>query len=165
MQKRLFHAVFVMVLLIVLIGIPMVTHFDVFGAQTSYDATSSASVKLPDQPSGDFVILINMSLHKDTVAEWESFFKDEEFAVIFEDIRCMVASGDTAGLQLAERFQAQLPENQMQIHTENPTLLVSKAEAGYIDVAVFSREMADVLQLKPQEELSGIAVVEVSGGN
>lgn len=69
------------------------------------------------------------------------------------------------GILLAERMQAQLPENQMRLRSENPTLLVSKAEAGYIDVAVFSKEMADALKLKSSGQLEGVAVITVKGGD
>ena len=69
------------------------------------------------------------------------------------------------GILLAERMQAQLPENQMRLRSENPTLLVSKAEAGLIDVAVFSKEMAGALKLKSSGQMEGIAVITVKGGD
>ena len=57
---------------------------------------------------------------------------------------------------------AQLPENQMQLSTEDPTLLVSKAENGYIDMAVFSKEMADALKLSVSND--DISVIHIHGG-
>ena len=50
----------------------------------------------------------------------------------------------------------------MTLREENPTLLVSKAENGYIDVAIFSKEMADSLNLAPNKELT--RVIEIYGG-
>ena len=146
-----------------MLGVPSAVYLDLFSGKAP-DAVSQASMKLPDQPSGDFIVLIKTSLHEDTIGDWCSFFNDD-YAVIFDDISCTVAQGDAGGLQLAQRYQAQLPENQMTIREENAALLVSKAEAGYIDVAVFSREMADMLGLAPKEDLDGITVLEISGGS
>ena len=72
--------------------------------------------------------------------------------------------GAVSGVQLAQRFQAQLPENQMRLRTENATLLVSKIEAGRLDAAVLSLEMAEALQLRP-EILNGVTVITVTGGD
>lgn len=159
------HIGLVLVLLFLTAGLPILTHFDVFGGQDAADAVSQASVALPDQPSGAFVVLINNSLHPDTMEDWKAFFTDaDELPVIFENISCIVAEGDANGRQLAERFQIQLPENQMTLREENPTLLVSKAEAGLLDVAVFSKEMAEALKLAPAEQLNGLTVIELTGG-
>ena len=154
------HGALVAGLLFLLAGLPILTHFH-FGAD-GQDAVSGASIPLPDQPSGDFVVLVNTAAHSGTLDAWRSFFMDEDFPVIFEDIRCLAAEGDPTGQQLAERYLAQLPENQMKLRTENATLLASKAEAGYIDVAIFSREMAEALQLAPDAEL--VTIIEISGG-
>lgn len=164
--ERFGHVGLVILLLGILLGIPFAIHYNELVIRDSTDAVTQASIPLPDQPSGEFVVLIKTSLHEDAIEDWKDFFHDEEFAVIFEDIECMVADGDSAGMQMAERYQAQLPENQMRLRTENPTLLVSKAETGYIDVVVFSREMAEALKLAPENELTDVTVIEVSdGGN
>lgn len=163
LPKILFHTGFVLILLIMLIGIPVLTHFDVFRMKNDSDAVSGASVKLPDQPSGEFIVLLNRSLHEDTAADWKKFFTGEELAVIFDDINCIAAEGDITGIQLAERFQAQLPENQMKLRTENATLLASKAENHYIDAAVFSKEMAEAIQLS-ETKMKNMIVIKVSGG-
>lgn len=147
--------------IILLVLLPLLTHFDLFSDTAETDAVSSATLPLPDQPSGSFVVLINTERHKDTLDDWETFFRDEDFVVIFEDISCLTAKGDAAGQQLAERFRAQLPENQMQLRVEDGTLLASKAEAGAIDVAVFSLEMARYLQLGEAGTLSGVTVIEI----
>ena len=52
----------------------------------------------------------------------------------------------------------------MRLRTENATLLVSKIEAGWLDAAVLSREMAEALQLRP-EALQGVTVIRVTGGD
>jgi len=136
----------------------------VYGKEKEIDAVSSASVKLPDAPSGDFLVLINSDLHRDTLESWKSFFGDEEYDVIFDDINCIAARGDAAGIQFAKRALALLPENQMSLRTEDPTLLASKAEAGYIDVVIMSREMADAMRLKRGGALPNVAFIEICEG-
>lgn len=158
--RRIGHGALVAGLLFLLAGLPILTHFR-FGADSQADAVSGASIPLPDQPSGEFIVLVNTKAHAGTLEAWKSFFLDEDFPVIFEDIHCLAAEGDPTGQQLAERYLAQLPENQMKLRTENATLLVSKAETGYIDVAILSREMAEALKLSPDAEL--VTVIEVSG--
>ena len=153
----------VICILFLLAGLPIWMFLGSYFSGEAADSVSSASIELPDQPSGDFIVLINSSRHKDSLQEWRSFFTDDDFPIIFEDVKCLVSDGDATGRQMAERYQLQLPENQMTLRSENGTLLVSKAEAGIIDVAVFSREMADYLKLSPDE--SKVAVINVSGGN
>lgn len=164
-KKIILHIAFSLLLLIFIVGLPAAFNFDFFSGSDSVDTVSGASVKLPDQPSGEFIVLINRSLHDESLNDWISFFKDEDFVVIFDDINCIAAEGDTAGFQLAQRYQAQLPENQMKLRTENPALLISKVENGCIDAAVFSQEMAEALKLAPEEKMKGITVVKVTGGN
>ena len=163
--QRLGHRLFVLVLLGFLVGLPCATHSYIFRSKTDADVVSGATMKLPEQPSGEFVILINESLHGDTLSDWQKFFSGEDLPVIFDDISCLTAEGDVTGILLAERMQAQLPENQMRLRSENPTLLVSKAEAGLIDVAVFSKEMADALKLNSSGQMEGVAVITVKGGD
>ena len=161
LRRIIGHTGLVVCMLFLLVGLPILTHVRLDAGQTA-DAVSSASIALPDQPSGDFVVLINTKLHADTLDAWRSFFLEEDFPVIFEDVRCIAAEGDATGQQLAERYLAVLPENQMTLRTENPTLLASKAEAGYIDIAIFSREMADALKLSPNT--NRVTVIEIAGG-
>lgn len=146
-RDRCLHAGLVILILGLLAVVPVATHFDVFGGGNDADAVSQASVVIPDQPSGEYLVLINAERHEDTLDEWEAFFTGDELAVIFEDISVLTARGDTPGEQMAERYMAQLPENQMTMRSEDATLLVSKVEAGYFDVAVFSAEMAASLSL------------------
>ena len=159
--KALGHAAAVAGACLLLVGQPLYACFG-GGGGLGLDGVSQASLALPDQPSGEFLVLVNTQRHQGTMDQWRSFFLDEDdFEVIFEDVYCMAAAADGPGSQLAERYQAQLPENQMRLTLEDATLLASKAEAGYIDVAVFSREMADALKLTPGDD---VTVIEIGGG-
>lgn len=109
----------------------------------SVDAVSGASVEVPDQPSGTFVILIRNDRHPLSMEDWTNFFQEKEVGVIMEDLSCLVDRGDPLGQEAANRYQLRLAENQMTVRQENGTLLVSKAEAGLFDVIILSREMAD----------------------
>ncbi len=108
------------------------------------DAVSSASIIL-DQPSGNYIILINRELHQDedNLDQWITFFSGGEILYIFEDISCSVANADLSGLELAKSFQSKLPENQMQIITEDATLLMSRADEGLYDIIIMSAEFAE----------------------
>ena len=156
------HVIIVVLAATLLAGLPIARNFDLFAGGGS-DAVTQATVELPDQPSGDFIVLLNTSMHEDTLDDWTAFFTGADMPVIFEDISCITAKGDVTGEQLAERFQLQLPENQMQLRSEDATMLASKAEAGYIDAAVFSSEMADAIGLSV-EDRSGVTVIRVQGG-
>ena len=80
-----------------------------------------------------------------------------------DDVACLAAQGDATGVQLAERFQARLAENQMTVRTINPTLLASRADAGVYDVVIVSEEMADALTLSTAYERAETAVITVRG--
>ena len=129
------------------------------------DVVSSASVALPDQPSGEFLVLLNTGLHEDSLEDWRIFLGDpEELPIIWEDVSCLVAEGDSAGMELAERLQAELSENQLSIRTENATLLASKAESGLADMVIFSEEMAEAVGLSAETAGQAMTVFTVSGG-
>ena len=162
------HGITVCLIIFLTAGIPILRYAEDlgirFGQGGDADAVSSASVALPDQPSGEYIVAVNTALHKDSMEEWRNFFNDREFSVIFEDVDCLIPNGDGGAMQLAERFAAQLPENQMRFRTESATLVASKAEEGYIDVAIFSKEMADALSLTYQGgEDTGIEWMEIKG--
>ena len=145
-----------------LAGVPMLYVLDMSKGK-DIDAVSGASIKLPDKPSGDYIVLLNRSLHEDSVDDWIKFFRDGELNVIFDDISCITAQSDAAAVQMAERFQAQLPENQMRLRSEDATLLASKAENGCIDAAIFSKEMADLMKLRTGSD-DNIACIIIKGG-
>ena len=160
MSEKILHIALSVLSAAVIVVTPCALFFDKLDAAQP-DAVSQATMTLPDQPSGNFVVFINSSLHKDTLDDWTRFFNDE-YAVIFDDISCITASGDISGQQLAERFMAQLPENQMKVRSEDAILLASKLDAGLIDVAIFSKEMADALGINSARD--EIALINISEG-
>lgn len=128
-----------------------------------YDAVSGASVDMPDTPSGDFVVILNRDRHSRTLDEWTAFFREEEVGVIMEDLSCMTAASDPAGVQLAQRYMARLAENQMKLTVENSLLVVSRAENGLYDVIVLSKEMADAMDYSEVYLRDDALVIPVSG--
>ena len=159
------HAAAVFLALFVTLGIPSLAYVDfsaLFGGKV--DAVSGASLELPEQPSGNFVILLNRDRHKDTAEEWTTFFSGGETDVIMDDVACMAAQGDATGIQLAERFRSRLAENQMTVRQVDPTLLASRADAGAYDAVIVSAEMADALTLSTAYGRAETAVIAVSGG-
>lgn len=161
--KIALHIILSLTAAFLLVGIPGLYILDQT-AEEQPDAVSGASIKLPDKPSGDYVLLLNRSLHEDSFDDWVAFFRDGELNVIFDDINCIAALSDVDALKMADRLIAQLPENQMQLRTENPTLLVSKAENGCIDAAIFSKEFAEAMKLKADPDGS-IAYIIIKGGD
>lgn len=161
--KYLIDILLISILLFSIIGVPVIVYFS--NNKNDDMVKASASIKLPDVPSGEFIILINESMHEDTLDKWEAFFQNDEdnIVVIFEDIKCMYATGDVQAKMLAKRYQAYLPENQMEISNINPILLVSKVENRYLDIAIFSKEMADYLELK--DNIKGVKRILIKGDN
>ena len=133
----------------------------------SLDAVSGASVVL-DEPSGEFVILINKNIHTDreALSDWVRFFSDEaeddELVIIFEDISCSVAQTDAAGVEMAESLRSQLPENQMKIEKEDATLIMSRADSGLFDMILLSKEYADVYHAETAYK-DTVQVIEIKG--
>ncbi len=158
------HCFLSLVLAGAVVGVPAAVYLDVFGQGDEADAVSSASLKPVGQPSGVFYVLINETLHEDSLEDWKQFFRnDEDFPVIFDDIRCITAQGDENSTKLADRYRVQLPENQMHTRTENPVLLVSKIEQRQFDMAIISKELAEQLLLK--DNIPHVTVVEITGGD
>lgn len=144
-QKILKHFGIIIASLVLLLGVPLVCTGKAGSLFSGdLDAVSSASVIL-DQPSGNYIILINKELHQneDNLNQWITFFSGGEILYIFEDISCSVANADVSGLELAKSFQSKLPENQMQIVTEDATLLMSRADKGLYDIIIMSAEFAE----------------------
>lgn len=138
------HYIISLGILILILGLPAIYYYDIPALiRGEADTVSSASMEIPDQPSGNFVVLVNKSRHPDTLEEWTSFFTEKEVGVIMEDISCLVVKGDVTGNELAGRYQARLAENQMSVRSEDGTLLVSRAENALFDVIILSEEMAD----------------------
>ena len=138
---------------------------DAFRARiTGTDAVSSASV-IVEQPSGEYLVYINLDRHTDqeNLALWYDFFEGREITYLFEDISCGTASGDTGGHTCAESFRSRLPENQMQVRTEDPVLLLSKAEHGRFDIIILSKETADAYAADRLAEMDNVGVIAVKG--
>ena len=148
MKKVLRHIAVVTSGLFLLIGLPLIVSGkagELLSGKT--DAVSSATT-ITEQPSGEYVILINRDIHSDPAAleAWKAFFAagDTDGIVdLFEDISCTVSSSDPAGLETARSFMSRLPENQMKLRTEDGTLMLSKACHGRFDVIVMSKEAAE----------------------
>lgn len=102
---------------------------------------SSASVII-DQPSGNYVILLNLdSMEEDDF--WMDFFSGESVDFCFEDISCMTAKNDPTAITMAQSFQSRLSEHQMTLRTEDATLMLSRADEGKFQVIVLSEEIAE----------------------
>ncbi len=131
------------------------------------DAVSSATAVI-EQPSGEYVILINRDIHSDPAAleAWKAFFAEGDtdgIVDLFEDISCTVSSSDPAGLEAARSFMSRLPENQMKLRTEDVTLMLSKAEHGRFDVIVMSKEAAESAKAYRVAELADAEIVCTKG--
>lgn len=159
------HLIIKIIGLIVLFGIPiyflagpMLFHTD------SPDAVSKATTVSADMVSGEYIVLINDDLHKKkgSTADWIQFFQGES-VIIFDDISCLVASNDEAGLEFAEICQARLPENQMTLHQINSLLMVSKADYAKFDMIIMSKEFAELNSVQNFDNVTNIKKVLVSG--
>lgn len=139
------HAGIVIAGILIIAGIPFVCLGGIgkLSSQNT-DVVSSASLII-DQPSGEYVVLINKTLHqdKDNFNAWVEFFSGGESSVIFEDIACSVSRNDPDGLEAAESFQSRLPENQMTIYPEETTLLMSRFDEGLFDIIIMSKEIEE----------------------
>jgi hypothetical protein len=139
------HMGIVLAGVILLLGVPFLkTDYFKKLSNEDVDAVTSASVVI-EQPSGEYVVLINRELHTDAdnLSTWISFFSGEEISYLFEDISCSVIEGDTGALTMAKSFQSRLPEKQMSVYTEDATLLMSRADHGKYDVIIISKEYAE----------------------
>lgn len=163
-MNMLKHIAVVAVSLFLFLGIPTCMYVDIPSLFVKdIDGVTHASIALPEQPSGEFLILLNRSKHGDTCEQWHTFFSGEDAGVIMSDIDCMVIDTDATGIQLAERFQARLPENQMRIRRENGLLLASKADYALFDAVVLSREMAEAYQMQTDRYGGNIDCIYMKG--
>ena len=160
--KTALHIILSLTAVFLLVGLPSLYILDQT-TEEQPDAVSGASIKLPDKPSGEYIVLLNRSLHEGSADDWTAFFRDGELNVIFDDISCIAAQSDAPAIQMAERFRAQLPENQMRLRRENALLLASKAENGCIDAAIFSKETAEALKIDAGAA-ENIICIEIKGG-
>jgi len=132
------------------------------------DAVSSASV-ISDQPSGNYVIMINKTMHpdKDKLDDWIRFFSGGDVLYIFEDICACAASGDSGGIEMAWSFRSRLPENQMKVVIDDPVLIMSRADRGLYDIIIMSQEFADAFHCETafNENCSVIKLMNLPGDN
>lgn len=163
-MRALRHIITVSAAILLTLGVPFASSDSFKEIVSGADAVSSASIVV-DQPSGNYTVLINLDKHTDAenLALWEKFFAGEEVSFIFEDIKCTAARGDSGGIQLAENYLTRLPENQMTLRTEDPVLMLSKAEYGRFDVIVISKEMADMYGASTVYDKDNIEVISVKG--
>ena len=162
-KKALLHITIVIVSLFLIIGVPFLVYFDKIFPSDDTDAVSSASLVIPEKPSGEIYVYMNTEKHADSLSLWEDFFNERDEEVIFDDVRCMVAIGDVTGVEAARRFMAKLPENQMTIYKENVSLVVSRTENAMIDVVILSKETVDSFAVK--NKIEGVTVFAVKGGS
>ena len=165
-MKAVRHIAVIGTALFLMLGLPTAMYVDIsalFQAEEKVDAVASASLPLPEQPSGEFVVLFNRTKHRDTISHWQLFFSGGDAGVIMSDVDCRVAEADSTAMQLARRYQLRLPENQMQLKPENGLLLISKAEAGLFDAIVMSKEMADHYQVATLSGQPDILFFSVKG--
>lgn len=168
MKKLLGHIAVSVMTVLLLMALPLLLSGNIgvlFGKKT--DAVASATKAL-DKPSGEYRVFINTSLHTDAsdLESWKDFFEtgDTDGIInVLEDISCTVAEGDIGGLEMAESFMSRLPENQMKIRTEDPTLMISKAEQGRFDVIVMSKETADSFSAQTIPENTSALMLSVKG--
>lgn len=164
-MKKVSHVLIIASALFLILGLPGILHAKglaaAFGEKT--DAVSSASLNIPDKPSGEYLVYINKENHRDTLQEWSAFFREEPVGVIFEDITCTVADSDAAGIEMAERYMARLAGNQMKIRREESALAASKLQWGKCDIFIVSSEMADVLHTETIDG-SCMEMIRVKGG-
>ena len=158
------HVVGVTAISFALFAVPILANYKNINSDS--DVNAGATIPLPDVPSGEFLILMKSSKHQENISDWETFFlySDREYVpVIFDDITCSIADSDFSARELGTRYQAYLPVNQMKIKYENATLLVSKVEQGYFDVAIFSLEVANYLKLKDGSLIDDVAIFNYKG--
>ena len=159
-MKVLRHFCAVALGLLLCLGVPAAVYLPAAGFA---DAVSGATVPVPEQPSGEFVVILNRQKHPDTAEQWSDFFLEKPVGVIMEDLHCLTAAGDAAGNELARRYLARLAEHQMTLRVENGLLVVSRAEKGRYDAIVLSREAAEAFDYSAVCARPEALVIEIGG--
>jgi hypothetical protein len=160
------HTLVVLMGVMLLLGLPfLTTDYAQSKIHGTVDTVSSASVII-DQPSGNYIVLINQAMHtnQENLNTWVRFFSGEEISYLFEDISCSVISGDSGALTMAQSFQSRLPEKQMSIQEENATLLMSRADHGKYDMMILSKEFAESYDAATIDDGAAV-VIDVIGGS
>ena len=118
------HILVILAALFVLLGLPAM--YFTQGATGETDSVSGASQAVPERPSGEFVVLMSKERHPDSLDAWTDFFSERPTDVIMEDLSCMTVQDDTAGLQLARRYQSRLSVKRI------PSLLLPGQKTVYL---------------------------------
>lgn len=164
MKSFLFRLPLRIGVLLLVLGIPFTAlgGFSIID-KSNADAISSATSYAfdPNDVSGEYVVFINDTLHKDTVEVWQAFFKGENVPVILDDISCMICNGDEGAKEYAEICQARLPENQMKIKAESSLLLMSKGDNSKFDIIIMSKETAQAFNADSISENDNITTVNI----
>jgi hypothetical protein len=160
------HTLVVLMGVMLLLGIPfLTTDYAQSKINGTVDTVSSASVII-DQPSGNYIVLINQEVHQnqENLNTWVRFFSGEEISYLFEDISCSVITGDSGALTMAQSFQSRLPEKQMSIQEENGALLMSRADHGKYDILILSKEFAESYDITTIDDGNAV-MIDVIGGS
>ena len=148
------HIIIIAAGLFLILGVPFILNAEKIGRliKEKTDAVSSATMVVPEKPSGEYYVLINKELHKDTLGKWLDFFEGEAADGLFEDIVCTALDSDEEGLKTADHYMSRLPENQMSIRPENAMLAMSKLQWGKCDIFIISAEAAGMYHLETVDE-------------
>ncbi len=156
------HIIITFISLMLLVGVPVFLSGYPARVMNGVDAVSSPTV-IVDAPEGEYVVLVNSDRHKDSLPVWKTFFEGGDIDFIFEDISCLSADTDPAGLETAKSFASRLPANQMSLRTEDMTLILSKALYGDFDVIILSGGCAETY--KATAGLDAGRVLVITGGD
>lgn len=159
-MKVLRHILAVSLSLFLLLGLPLLHFWHTGRLHPDTDAVSSATLNLPETPSGSYVVYVNRQKHAGTMDQWRAFFSEEDYGVLLEDVHCLVIDGDTAGEQLARRYQARLVKDQMAIRQENGVLVASRLDAGQYDLVILSAEIADAWKIVGPNSAEAVTIRE-----
>ena len=159
-MKVLGHILAVSLSLFLLLGLPLLHFWSAGRLAISPDAVSSATIDLPDTPSGEYVVYVNRQKHPGTLDQWRAFFSEEDYGVLLEDVHCLIVDGDATGDQLARRYQARLVKDQMTLRRENGVLVASRLDSGRYDLVILSAEMAEVWKMTAPESAETLLIRE-----
>ena len=98
------HIAVILMALLLTLGLPAAMYLDIpalLQGKTAIDDTSGATIELPAQPSGEFLVFLNRQKHADTTGQWELFFSGGDAGVIMSDVDCRVAAADAAAMKMA----------------------------------------------------------------
>ena len=148
------HIACVVALLAAFLGLPAWQGgVDVLALMSGGPDLVSSATTIQAAPDGHFVIFVNTALHTDVevLSLWQDFLAGKDVPLIMEDVTCVTARGDVAGIEMADSLASRLPANQMKVRTEDGVLAISKAEVGRFDIMVLSEDAAASLDTSALE--------------